>query len=294
MIIQELLLTGLVALGCAPQGSVERARHSHLIEAGDCKSIQTAVDLKKFDVNYAVRSTGFTPIHIAARDGNVKLAQAMLDRNAKLGSLSYKLSSPEVKGISFLPDSEMTPLMVASALGHTTMVDFLLNSGKSTENQKARSALVLAALHNQYDTMRRLFKVKDILLTVDATGNTALLSLLDSKQTGAHAHNSNLQESVRLLIHNGAEVNAQNRWKNTPLILAAADGNEALVEQLVQLKANVAMRNQSGQSAYDVAGEQSLKAFLHQALAKEHDLLMQHVSNEGARVEALVDAATSK
>ena len=51
---------------------------------------------------------------------------------------------------------------------------------------------------------------------------------------------------VKLLIHHGADVNAQSSCGNTPLMLACANGHEQVVKYLLKFGANVEDHNENG------------------------------------------------
>ena len=51
---------------------------------------------------------------------------------------------------------------------------------------------------------------------------------------------------VRLLIHHGADVNAQSSSGNTPLMYACVSGHEEVVRVLIEAKANVEDHNENG------------------------------------------------
>ena len=53
-------------------------------------------------------------------------------------------------------------------------------------------------------------------------------------------------ESVRILIEAGADVNARDKFDKTPLMWAAAMGNERLATALWKAKADLAARDKSG------------------------------------------------
>lgn len=58
---------------------------------------------------------------------------------------------------------------------------------------------------------------------------------------------------AQLLINHHSEVNAVDRWRFTPLHEAAQKGRTQLCSLLVNNGADVNMKNQDGQTAFDIA-----------------------------------------
>jgi ankyrin repeat protein len=66
---------------------------------------------------------------------------------------------------------------------------------------------------------------------------------------------ADLPEAIALLVKKGADVNARAGWGNqpTPLMAAAGMGNLAIVNQLLELGADPAAGDSSGNTARDYA-----------------------------------------
>jgi ankyrin repeat protein len=60
-------------------------------------------------------------------------------------------------------------------------------------------------------------------------------------------------DAARLLLRYGADPNARQHGRNTPLMTAAFANNRALAELLIARNANVEFRNDEGKTAADVA-----------------------------------------
>ena len=126
------------------------------------------------------------------------------------------------------PDG-LTPLMVASGLGHPQMVDLLLTAGAdplAIEPRMGAAALHKAALSGNPDVTARLL---DHGAFIDQQspilGHTALMDAVVYK----HA------DVVRLLLQRGARTSTRNHWNETALELARRDGLDAIA-RLIEAK----------------------------------------------------------
>ena len=66
-----------------------------------------------------------------------------------------------------------------------------------------------------------------------------------------------LRSLIRLLIENGAEINAKNALGSTPIMTASRNGNVESVRILLAGKADVNVRNKEGETAVRLAMEES-------------------------------------
>ena len=67
---------------------------------------------------------------------------------------------------------------------------------------------------------------------------------------------------VILLLAAGANVDKQSNGGNTPLMLAASNGNIEVVKELLKAGANKELKNKYDRTAYDFADEENIKALL--------------------------------
>ena len=94
--------------------------------------VKTLVDIKNVDVN----KSGWTALHYACTNGNLKVAEFLLDKGAKVNALS---------------SSNTTPLMLAIRSGNIELTKLLLDRGAdlSIRNHQGYSAIDVAELFNQ-------------------------------------------------------------------------------------------------------------------------------------------------
>ena len=67
------------------------------------------------------------------------------------------------------------------------------------------------------------------------------------------AANRNMPRFVALAIHSGANINAQDRYGNTPLILSACNDNSVLMRYLLEQGARIDYANRKGMSSLKAA-----------------------------------------
>ena len=73
---------------------------------------------------------------------------------------------------------------------------------------------------------------------------------------------------IPLLLEADAQIDAQDKWGNTPLILASIQGKEAAVRELLKGNPNLDLKDTWGKTALDWAREKK-----HQSIVK---LLVDH------------------
>lgn len=90
-----------------------------------------------------------------------------------------------------------------------------------------------------------LSKGADINATDGNGGNTILINI-----TGIRGNN---EDKIKFIIDNGANVNASNQVKMTPLLQASMSGKLNLVKLYIEKGANIFVKNTWNQSALDLA-----------------------------------------
>lgn len=129
------------------------------------------------------------------------------------------------------PDG-LTPLMIASGLGQSQMVDILLVAGADVlaiEPRMGASALHKAAQSGNADVIGLLL---DHGIFIDqqspVLGHTSLMDAV------LHKH----EPAVRLLLQRGARTNIRNHWQQTALELARDDNLTAIVQLIEKRNKN--------------------------------------------------------
>ncbi|MGE4490775.1 MAG: ankyrin repeat domain-containing protein [Kiritimatiellales bacterium] len=154
-------------------------------------------------------AAGETPIHKAAKDGNVKEVRRLLDRGV----------STEVRD-----KYDCTPLHIAVCWDRLETVKLLISRGADVNaaGQAGATALLFAARAGCEEILMYLLDHGANIETKDKNGRTPLLEAAFEGRAG----------SVMLLLNRGANINAKDCSGETPLGLAVAKGNVATVQLL--------------------------------------------------------------
>ncbi|XP_056130666.1 dynein axonemal heavy chain 12 [Lampris incognitus] len=165
-----------------------------------------------------VDERGWIPLHEAAVQKNKTILE-MIFSVSPLGAGQCRTLKGE------------TPLFLAVVHGLRENAIFLLQNGCSPDlqNDEQDSPLVAAILNDQYDLATLLLRYH---ATVDQTGPLDRTALHESAFLG-------LENFVYLLLESGANPNACDVKKKTPLALASQNGHLTVVEVLLQKGAHV-------------------------------------------------------
>ena len=76
-------------------------------------------------------------------------------------------------------------------------------------------------------------------------------------------------EVVEYLIEKGANVNAKNNCRNTPLLIAVTNGHTAIAKMLIDHDCNLELKNKSGKTALELAKGKGDKEIIQLILKKQ-------------------------
>ncbi|MDQ6631887.1 MAG: ankyrin repeat domain-containing protein, partial [Verrucomicrobiota bacterium] len=157
-----------------------------------------------------------TPLHKAARDGQLAVAKFLLENGANVNGLSVR---------------NTTPLFLAAQSGNRAMLELLISKGAdvNAKDSSGRTALHLAAEQGFKAVVQLLVENKADVNAKDYNDRTPLFSTVPS---------ANL-EMAKFLIANKADVNAVAKENWTPLHTAVSIRQSKLVELLLQNGAKV-------------------------------------------------------
>ncbi|KTD75058.1 ankyrin repeat domain-containing protein [Legionella waltersii] len=213
-----------------------------------------------------------TPLYYAIKEGNLKMAQTLIENGANLQTNQYTpfllachFGQLEMAKFLYMEGAENerdfndnTPLMVASYNGHTKVVEWLLtlNLDINATNTHGDSALSIALHYKQTDTTKLLLSQEHIVtnkanamgydpitLAVVYGDRSLIESLKDSLQvnktytennTMLHmcAMTGNLEAALWLIDH-GANPLLRNNFNLRPIDIAAARGKVEIVSLLL-------------------------------------------------------------
>jgi ankyrin repeat protein len=179
---------GVGLLGVLLSASPNDARVADAAMAGDREAVRALLK-QGADVN-AAQGDGTTPLHWAARRGDVELAQMLIYAGANVRATT-RLGG-------------WTPLLMASQLGHAKMIETLVNAGSDLKTTTVHGAtpLMLASAAGHPDAVRLLLsRGLDVNAVESVRGETALMF--------AAAYNR--VDVMRLLIDAGANVNGLSK-----------------------------------------------------------------------------------
>ena len=162
-----------------------------------------------------------------------------------------------------LPNSMLTPVMLASAHGHVEMLRWMLDTSEDPAQliaqmtEQAESALSLAAESGHVDVIRTLLKYPSALSSVD----TAFLP-----PTAATADT---------LLEHGAPIDTPFLYGRTALMIAAKEGREAAVDALIEAGADIHLGDQDDLTA------------LHYAIGSDNAAIIRSLLRAGADTEVI-------
>ncbi|XP_043920525.1 ankyrin repeat and SAM domain-containing protein 6 [Protopterus annectens] len=222
------------------------AQHGH--EAGLCLLLEWGSD-----PNYSIRTTGWSPLMLAALNGKVSVAQLLIDRGADpdhtnvLGKTAFEtalgVKHKDMKNCldavtTIRPKSDdekrRPDIFQALKLGNSKLVREILDEDASqvnTVNGDGASPLMIAAVTGQLELVQLLVnRNADIDKQDSVHGWTALM------QATYHGN----KEVVKYLLHQGANVNlrAKNGYTAFDLVMLLNDPDT----ELVRLLASVCMQ----------------------------------------------------
>lgn len=155
----------------------------------------------------------------------------------------------------------VTPLIAAAFNGDIRSVKILLAAGARPEHQDAtgKGAIVYAAARG-FTPLVNLFL--DAGLDVNKVYGNDLTVLM-----WAAGHSNDVPEddglaTVRLLLDQGAQVDAADNRGRTALMIAAERGHAKIAQVLLQSGAKRSRRDKKGQTAYNLATNDKLRSIL--------------------------------
>jgi len=155
----------------------------------------------------------------------------------------------------------VTPLIAAAYKDSDRIVEELLGHGADprTRDSTGKSAMVYAAALGADDIVRLLLAAG--VDPKERYGNelTALMWAA-GPDVGVSAAASD--RVIDLLLAHGAALDAADNRGRTALMIAAALGNSAIVEHLLQRGADRALKDKDGKTALDLAIDDAVRAKL--------------------------------
>ena len=219
------------------------------------------------NVNINVRNAyGLTPLHAAVERGREQSAQLLINAGADINASDNSQRTAlhraagngynnivamliNTRGVNLNSCNEQgkSPLYLASMSGMEQSARLLIDAGAdiNISDNKQRTALHWAALHGHSFIVDALIKAPNINLNVrNAHGQTPLHL----------ASMSGREQSARLLINAGADINISDNGQWTALHRAAFNGHSFIVGELIKAPhVHLNVRNENGHTPLHVA-----------------------------------------
>ncbi|MCY3975392.1 MAG: ankyrin repeat domain-containing protein [Simkaniaceae bacterium] len=254
-LVKELLTGGPV-----DGGGAEKLGKAGL--AGDVGEAETLLG-EGVDVNVADPTTGKTTLMLAAENGRTAFVR-------------WLLNTPVRADVTRSDKEGCTALMFATKERHRDIVELLVRVDTGTlllrRSYTGWTALMYAIAGGDREIVELLLsEIRNMQEASRASGGrdatlgvTPLIMEIGSKadhmlspdkinETLMRAVKEGCADSVRLLIQQGADVNHRDATGNTPVILAASRGYEAIVRLLLEARADPTLWNDAGRTASSAA-----------------------------------------
>ena len=205
-------------------------------------------------------------IHQAVQRGNLEEIQTILSK--KSGLLDAR------------NNDNLTPLHLASILGHRNIVEFLLSKGPDIDakNTYGMTPLYFAVIRDKLETTS---------LLIEKGANVNIQNVWGSAPLHAVARTDRIK-MVRLLIKNGAQVNIQDEYGEAPLHKAAESGQRRMVQCLLENGADVNITDNYGRTSLFTTAVMNDTALMSMLLHKEGNMHLEDKSGQTALHRAVI------
>ena len=214
------------------------------------QAIELAKDQKYYEIEKLLSSEdsnnidGYDELMNAVSKGDMKALEKLIKDDTDLNKQYDKI----------------TPLNLAAARNDKEMVKFLVEKGAdiNLEDGYGYTPLIIAIKYRNIGLAKNIIDLKpDLNAICSATGDTPLTYLVNANKYGGVA------DLCYYMIKNGADINKKNKEGNTPLMIAAASYNYAIVGVLVNMGADYNIKNKEGKTAIDIASARDDTSALH-------------------------------
>ena len=197
---------------------------------------------------------GYTILHKAVFNSDMELTELIIGEVKKRIGLNSKSALP--KFLNEKTNEGLTALHYAAYKGNIPMLQYLIKFGANIMETTnfGKNVLHMAAEGNQPSMIIYLIsKENQSHDCVDENGSTPL----------HRACYCGGEEAVNFLINLGADINAQDKEKLTPLHLAVLGENEQIVLKLLQKNANKNISNGKGELPIDLARKKNCTSIVN-------------------------------
>ena len=191
--------------------------------------VELLVDELSMNVNSQDFTDSATPLHLASREGHIKVARRLLERDADVKAQNK---------------AKETQLHVASQCGCLEIACMLIECGAdvSAQDYVSQTPLHVASRVGKLEVARMLIECSASVSAQDNNERTPL-HLVSFPNTDPGIDNSGCPEVALMLLEHGADVSARDRVSQTPLHLASLAGKLAVARILIECGASVSAQN---------------------------------------------------
>ncbi|VUZ45124.1 unnamed protein product, partial [Hymenolepis diminuta] len=221
----------------------------------DVHAVSLLLSNNDVNVNH-VSARGFTPLHIAARYGNVKVSRFLISNGADVNycakdsitplHLAAKWGKAEMTQLLIDKGAQLdartrdglTPMHTAARSGHVNIVQILLNAGASitAKTRNGLSPLHMAAQSDHADTAK-------LLLKKGSPPDDVTMDYLTPLHIASHCGNTKV---AQVLLEHKCDPNLRAFNGFTPLHVACKKMKVKIAEILLKKGANVDATTQAG------------------------------------------------
>ncbi len=241
-----------------------------------------------YDSPFTIPPDCYTPLMVAIKYGQINIVKNLINKGATVDATGY---------------DGITQLTCAAIYGHTDIIMFLISEGHDIDGialQERHTPLTCAIGNQQRDTIQLLIQqganvnksgflfpplmravlgddIETIKLLI--ANNADVDVKFDGLGTTSLMYSSAKAESINItmfLVENGANVNAQSRCGETPLMFAARKGNISAVMYLLDYKAWVNTKSSAGNTALMYAAQGNNPAVVRYLLENRADVNIQN------------------
>jgi len=137
-----------------------------------------------------------------------------------------------------------SPLAISLIWNNTNALDFLIEEGANINRTRQHRSLEVIPLRNALINNYRIFAIKLIMAGADITFN-------DNEAIKYAIEEYDLEMAI-ILIRAGADINAQDPFNKTALMLSCYECDEERYLRLIEMGANPNLRDNLGRTAMDI------------------------------------------
>lgn len=200
-------------------------------------------------------NNGKTPLSICYDNyedlNSIRMAASLIlaDATPLRGLFSYFEDAVKTRNPSMRFDDGQTPLHLATILGQTGVVRYLIERGASTKSKDVSGATPLheAVRYGRIEIASYLLDAGADSNAQDSLGKTPML-IITPQDTRA--------ELYTMLLNHGSNPNAKDLYGDTPLHIATITGmTTTIIEKLIKAGADINERNKKGVTPLSLAVE---------------------------------------